>query len=153
MNRLVNKILKETKEDDPFFQAKNIESRIQKRNEELKEEQSKLMRKVKIGLKKMRYNYENEIVSEQKEQMFLQYFLNLHPHKNISSTHIFLKNDKNVTLCYFDLINEKFHIDYYGIWTMIKFTFDLTYFQTREFMNDMLIKYFKTNAFIPVYGM
>lgn len=148
MNRLINKILKEAKEDDLFFQPKDISGR----DEKLKRQREDILQKIELGLENIKVDYENKNWWSGEEKLFLQIFSEFHLDKRYDKFYegYVLKNKKGRRTCTFNLKYHEFWVSYDHIWTIFGKKFDWDYIEMQSFVEDMLKKHFKVNEFTSV---
>jgi len=140
----IKNIIKESEENvDDFFKPKNLKSREEKR---LKEYQVSLF-KVKTGLSKIKYDYENENYHSEHEELFLNIFSKLHVHEDIRYYERYagclLMNNKNEARCLFDFEYHIFYILFEHIWLAFRDKFNWDYDHIKKFLKEMLNSYFQ----------
>lgn len=148
MNKLINKILKEaTKDDDPFFQPKDIS----KRKEEKKKRQEELLSKIKLGLQNIKVAYENKNSSSESEKLFLKIFSKFHVNEKYDKTWdgYFLGNKDIKKICLFDLQYHRFWILYDHVWMIFRRRLNWNDDEIEGFMKNMLKEYFKLYEISP----
>lgn len=173
MNKLINKILAESKSkdlreaaesDDPFFQPKDILKRVEERKNRRKKEKEKqreVLSKIELGLQNIKVAYENKKWESRREELFLQIFFKFHLQGTYNAKYKtwILLNEKNIKVGCFYVKTERLYISYNHVvkafadeenkwsekrWGVKKF---------KSFIKRMLDKYFKLNEFeIIIYG-
>lgn len=130
--------------DDPFFQSKNIEKRLEERQREI-------VTKIQSGLQNIENDYGNEDWDSEAKKMFLEIFSKLHLNEkyNKNWNGYFLKNESNKRRCFFNLEYDRFWVSYDDIWRIFEERFCWEYNKIQRFMKTMLNEHFKLNGFTP----
>lgn len=137
-------------ENDSFFQPRDLDFRIQKRDEELKRAYDEILHKIELGLKKVKIEYECNNCEEKTERTFLCSVSKLHWEKDLRYTtrYIDLKNDMNILKGFFDLEGKEFYININKeISERCFYKMEYRWEPSRIFMNEMIRKYFDLHDF------
>ena len=148
MNKFISNILKENEESiDDFFKPKNLKSR----EEKYEKEKQELLNKLKIGLSKIKSDYENKKWNSEPEKLFLELFSKLHVNENYDEIKdgYFLVNNHNKRMCFLDLKYQEIDMSYTYIWQIFKDEFHWNHSEIQSFMKDMLNEHFKLYDFTP----
>lgn len=141
MNKFINKTLKEAKEDDSFFQPKDIERRLEERQREI-------VSKAESGLENIKIAYQNKKWNSEEEKSFLEIFSKLHLNKiNDKEAKYYFESEQNEVMCLLDLENNNFVISYDYIWLTKKKCIQLGIRWEYDEIKSMINKYFKFEMF------
>lgn len=155
MSKLINKILKEAQKDDPFFQPKDLKSKAKEIKKQKREEKKRIEKlkveishKMKLGIKNIKYDYENKKWKTKKEELFLEIFSEFNLDIYYSKTHHtwILKDRNGEIMSTFNLEYNEFWV-YDNVWIIFESGFRWEGDGATSFMKNMLKKYFKLNEF------
>lgn len=137
---------------DAFFKTKHVH----RKKEEFNKKKLEVVYKLINGLEDIKAACKNEEWVNDKEKLFLKLFSKLYVAKRFrirDHTHRFFKDhgyylfdiiEREQKICFYSIDNEIFWLDWSTIWRDIIFHFNhMKYEEVKQFIKDMLIKYFK----------
>lgn len=138
-------------DDDLFFRPKDVS----KRDDEIKSKRRDAIRKIKLGLKNIEKDSENENWESKEERLFLQIFSNFHLSKIYNKRHCeyCFKNENNNVTAYFDLKCNYFYVSNDHVWVLFEEMYLLDDQEIHSFLERMIRKYFEMCNFVILNGI
>lgn len=134
-----------------FFQSKHISKRKEDFEKQLLVRKQELLTKLKIGLDRTETAYESKTWRNEYEEAFLEAFSLLKVDSKLINTKkrlgYFLLDECDEKVCFYNLRDNTFILDYYSFWTDFMDLFGVENVnRIQTFFDRMIRKYFKMDV-------